>query len=79
MFVDQDVCLVGGYVRQQDMNQRPKSYPLEIPMYHFLVVHIYQSPSDIFELVPGGLSAVIAVNSRGKTVQARIGSRPCAP
>ena len=47
-------------------------------MYHFLAVHVYQPPSDIFEL-SGGLLVMMAVDGGGKTIQARTDSHPCAP
>jgi len=47
-------------------------------MYHFLAVHVYQPPSDTFEL-SGGLSAVMTVNGGDETLQARTDSHPCAP
>ena len=35
---------------------RSKPYPLQIPVYHFLIMHVYQPPSNVFELLGGIIS-----------------------
>jgi len=32
------------------------TYPLQITMYHPLIVHVYQAPGNVFELLEGVLS-----------------------
>ena len=64
--IDQDVSLgEKSQVRGQGSDWRSKSYPFQIPMYHFLIMHVYQPPSDTFELL-GGLSMKSTAGSRGK-------------
>ena len=43
-----------------------KSYPFEIPVYHSLAMHVYQSISDAFELLEG-ISATGAVGGGNET------------
>jgi len=56
VFVDQDVGLGGKSVRRQGDDWGSESYPLQIPMYHRLTVHVYKPPSDISELSEGIIS-----------------------
>ena len=52
-----------------------KTYPLQVAMYHFLIVHVYEPPSDVFELL--GRSLVKDVTSGGSELsQVRTGRRP---
>jgi len=79
ILVDQDIGLDKKNVRRRDSDWRSKSYPLQIPMYHPLAVHIYQSSSDIFELSRTISSTMGAVSSKNETLQAQTDSHPYAP
>ena len=51
ILVNQDVDLIHEMrVRRQGNSQRLRPYPLQIPMYHSLIVYICQPPSDTHEL-----------------------------
>ena len=43
-------ALIEDRVRTRGSDRRSKSYPLQIPMYHPLIVHVDQPPGNIFEL-----------------------------
>ena len=53
VFVDQDIGLDKKRVRRQGGEWISESYPLQIPVDHRLTVHVYQPPSDVFELSEG--------------------------
>ena len=67
ILTDQDIRLDRKRVREWGNDYCTKSYPLQIPMYHYLTMHVYQSPSDIFEL--SGIISLVRgiVSSRKKT------------
>jgi hypothetical protein len=66
ILVDHDVRLGKKCIRRLGSRQCLKSYPLEIPVYHCLAMHVYQSISDAFELLEG-VSATGAVGGGSET------------
>jgi len=44
------LALIKRRVRRQGDDSHSKPYPFQIPMYHRPTVHVYQPPSDVFEL-----------------------------
>jgi hypothetical protein len=48
--IDQDIGLAKRASQAADSDERSKSYPLQVSVYHRLTVHIYQPLSDVFEL-----------------------------
>ena len=65
-----NVCLGKRHVRRKCSQRHPKSYPLQVSMYHHLAVHINQPSSDVFELLGVILSATGTIYSRNKTIKA---------
>jgi len=79
IIIDQDVRLDEKPVRRRDNKWRSKLYPLQIPVYHHLTVHIYQSTSEVFELSGVIPLATGEVSGRNKTPQVQTDSYPYAP
>ena len=69
------LALIEDQVRRQDRERCSKPYPLQIPMYHCLIMHVNQPPSNILEL----LEIVSEQRSQrwGEALQVRIDQRLC--
>jgi len=65
-------------LRGSSVTECSKSYPLEVPVYHCLTVHMNQTPGDVFELV-GEYVSGWRDKQRSKNLQAQTDSHPDAP
>ena len=67
-----------GVLESGSATKCSNSYPLQVPVYHRLAVHIYQTLSDVFELSEEDVSDWYAEQSEG-TIQAQTDSHLYAP